>query len=580
MPSITTWTRLEPRARDEGMDLAARIHDPLWLLARQWQLAEFRGEDAGSPVEARLRAEVSPLTRYRAGPGGGGAVASAYDPSALPLEALAEREPVRRPEDAAGPSPRTAAEAGLHFLRRLGPLAPRYRAAYVARYPLRPAGPEERRALHPDELLPLGVMAGRVPDGVRLAADLRAALGPFGEGTLPTAPAVQPADRAAVTRAAAAFLGWYEGLFSEPSPGVATAWVANRLEYSFAVSAPTPAGEVSLAAPGYPGGRLDWYSFVAAGVGAAKAPGPELIRSAIPAPVAFPGMPADRYWELEDARGDFGAAEAGPDDLAGLLLVEFALAYANDWFLVPVPLPVGSLCRIRSLVVADTFGQRTLIRPAGQADGASRAWRMFRLSADRRAGQGDPAADLFFLPPALAAGLEGPPIEEVEFTRDEVANVAWAVELTAEGLDGRPRNRSEDAPTGLPPPPGAPSASSPLVYRLASGLPANWVPFVPVRAEGGASRLRRGTLSHALPAMGPAPAPPRGRLLAEMGGDLLLHEEEVPRAGARVTRAYQYARWVDGSAHLWVGRRKRPGRGERSSGLRFDVADPAAAGPP
>jgi hypothetical protein len=27
-----------------------------------------------------------------------------------------------------------------------------------------------------------------------------------------------------------------------------------------------------------------------------------------------------------------------------------------------------------------------------------------------------------------------------------------------------------------------------------------------------------------------------------------------------------------GSTHLWVGRRKQPGRGEGSSGLRFDVA--------
>jgi hypothetical protein len=37
-----------------------------------------------------------------------------------------------------------------------------------------------------------------------------------------------------------------------------------------------------------------------------------------------------------------------------------------------------------------------------------------------------------------------------------------------------------------------------------------------------------------------------------------------------VTRSYRYARWTDGSTHLWVSRRKQPGRGEGSSGLRFD----------
>lgn len=60
--------------------------------------------------------------------------------------------------------------------------------------------------------------------------------------------------------------------------------------------------------------------------------------------------------------------------------------------------------------------------------------------------------------------------------------------------------------------------------------------------------------------------------------ELLLYEEEVPREGARVTRTYQYARWIDGSTHLWVGRRKEPGRGEGSSGLQFDVAEKGTEG--
>jgi hypothetical protein len=50
-----------------------------------------------------------------------------------------------------------------------------------------------------------------------------------------------------------------------------------------------------------------------------------------------------------------------------------------------------------------------------------------------------------------------------------------------------------------------------------------------------------------------------------------IFEEEVPREGIRVTRSYQLTRWHDGSTHLWVGRRKRVGRGEGSSGLRFDT---------
>jgi len=56
-------------------------------------------------------------------------------------------------------------------------------------------------------------------------------------------------------------------------------------------------------------------------------------------------------------------------------------------------------------------------------------------------------------------------------------------------------------------------------------------------------------------------------------GPLDIFEEEIPREGARVTRSFQYARWFDGSSLLWIGRRKTVGRGEGSSGLRFDVAE-------
>jgi hypothetical protein len=40
-----------------------------------------------------------------------------------------------------------------------------------------------------------------------------------------------------------------------------------------------------------------------------------------------------------------------------------------------------------------------------------------------------------------------------------------------------------------------------------------------------------------------------------------------------VRRLYQAARGVDGARLLWLGRRKDIGRGEGSSGLRFDAAE-------
>ena len=98
-PSITGYTRLETQPATVSLKtgLQAPLADPLWMLARQWQVGEFRAEDAGSPVLATWRAESAPLTRLHAG-----AIApntnrmgTPYDVAALPLEAVVERQRTR-----------------------------------------------------------------------------------------------------------------------------------------------------------------------------------------------------------------------------------------------------------------------------------------------------------------------------------------------------------------------------------------------------------------------------------------------------------------------------------------------------
>ena len=66
---------------------------------------------------------------------------------------------------------------------------------------------------------------------------------------------------------------------------------------------------------------------------------------------------------------------------------------------------------------------------------------------------------------------------------------------------------------------------------------------------------------------------PSGRILLARPptAALQIFGEEVPREGARVLRAFQYARWIDGRTFLWMGRQKNVGRGEGASGLRFDT---------
>ena len=67
--SITSWTRLEPQSSnaDIGTSSSARVFDPLWMLTRQWQMGEFQAEDAGTPVQARVRATTATLCRRFSG---------------------------------------------------------------------------------------------------------------------------------------------------------------------------------------------------------------------------------------------------------------------------------------------------------------------------------------------------------------------------------------------------------------------------------------------------------------------------------------------------------------------------------
>jgi hypothetical protein len=583
LSSITSWARLEPRARGNnlGESLQARVHDPLWMLARQWQIGEFLGEDAGTPISSTLSATYARLTAYYPGRAAGGATVQglAFDAAALPLETLVEREDSRPGQGAAVPARnlRAAAEAGLYFLRRLPTVnpsgKPSYREAYLRQYPLTMPDNATLAQLDAGTRSFLALMAGRVPDGALLYAALKTSVA---AGALPSSPPVEAADQPSVLNAAKVFVNWYESLFSV-SPAGRAAWKDESLEYAVAVAAKGADNkEVVLGTSEYGGGTLDWHSFVQvprATLGpsvAAKGSSIRITRQ--PSPVTFPGAPARRWWEFEDGRVDFGAIRAAPEDLARVLMGEFLLSYGNDWFFLPLELEVGSVCRISALEVVDTFGSKTVVKPYTEVDSQSPSWFFFSLSRDPRA-EGEVPADLFFLPPTLGRTLESRPIEEVFFLRDELANMAWAVERTVESPAGMPLDRFADAQEHR----ARESASTPRrsgetppTYRLAGTVPENWIPLLPQPpgAAGGPMRLARGAM---IDAAGET-VPPLGRILVPERA-LEINEEEVPREGMRVTRSYHYARWLNGVTLLWVGRRKQPGRGEGSSGLRFDIVE-------
>lgn len=579
------WTRLEPYSRDPSLQygLNAEVHDPLWLLARQWQLLEFWGEDAGSPIWADLKVTCAPITRYHLKP-------QDKPPSqvnvigqplngSVPLEALVERESVRE-TDGHVPPLRLVAEAGLNFIRLLeANRAGELRAKVVADFPLRnplaqltkEEQEKEKQRLGSDTVRFIEVMSGRVPDGKLLRTGIQSWSG------------VPAQHQAAVDKAFQSWKTWYDQLFYEVKD---SSWVPPRLEYQAMIAASTPKGEVVLNATEYADGHLDWYSFDAvagASLGALEPdpPPPDnktFSLNLIPTPVRFPGMPVSRYWEFEDAKVDFGAIAAGEQQLAHLLLIEFGLVSGDDWFIIPVTLPVGTLCYTDTLTVLDTFGESTTIPSTRALDQQRKEkdpssglspWDLFHLSGD------ESKTDALFLPPTLGRSLQGKVLEEVLFMRDEMANMVWAVERTVESALGRQLNQSEAyflSRKEKTPPSVGPDANLIKLYKLGSEVPSHWVPMLPVPIQPNrADRLGFTT-----------GRPPRGRIMTELWtvnrAGQPLYGEEVPREGVRISRAFQYTRWTNGESYLWVGRKNEVGTGEGSSGLVFDqlvIPEPA-----
>ncbi len=207
---------------------------------------------------------------------------------------------------------------------------------------------------------------------------------------------------------------------------------------------------------------------------------------------------------------------------------------------------------------------------------------MFQLST--APGEPDYLRDLFFLAPTLPLPLPGDAIEQVALFRDEMANLCRGVERRVQGPAGATVDRYLEASRTpvhqrlVDPPPDAR-----LIYRLASPVPEHWIPFVPVPAVVGGDpagvQLERRVLLRFDAAGASRAVHPRGLLLRsdvsvspDAEPPLRLHEEEVPREGAIVERAFQYARRSRGESFLWLGREKRVGAGEGASLLRHDIA--------
>lgn len=538
--------RLEPDSTtgDPTPGARAELADPAWMLGRQWQFGELTGENAGSAVSVSVQSSAYPITAW------------------APLDDVSAADPKRiqwRPwpkgavlEELIGHIPmknglRQRGESGAQLADMLTEAGEDDLAARLtATYPLL-LDPAKHDALDPQASRLLNVLTGTTPDGDAICAAMESNDTPW----------LAAANNEATTKAV--LEDWR--IWSTGAPESGGAWTTGLLEYRFALRFGDGVNATVLRGTRFGAAEirwsdLEWMDTVKPPLPADAPVGTPVHTEAImlATPLSYPGMPANRYWEMEDGLIDLAAIEAQPTDLARLALAEYAMTSGDDWLSVPVDGLLGAINQVNDVQITDSFGDSSIIQEASDPE-----FTMYRVTS----GAGIPLPGIV-LPPVSAGTVTGEAIEEILFLRDEMANLVWAIEQTVRGGSGDPRNRAAEPRPRHPEWPEDLSTEE-LLYRLQTLVPPEWIPLVPYAPVPGQVRLRKGALlrnddpllavSHTL-----APTP------------LDFPDEEIPREGVHLRAVPSLARRADGSYARWNAYRVRVAPGSAVSNLAWDSA--------
>ena len=600
----TTESRyLETRTREGDVTdaLRFRVYDPLWMLSRQWQMGEFRGNDAGTAMSVCCKVKSAPIAKYFLGKDDVAARADADQP----LEPIVERiaravTPLVRVESASYfmdlvydcdeiedkkavlnrlcSLEELLLDQGAFNLSERGSLEDRRIAEFTA-------SKNTRMKRFMDSF------AGKSFDGYKLYQSL--IQGKEVSGICPA----QLFDR---------YAAWFEERYMGPaikqkrrSTDPPQTWETRSLGYRFGCE--NEYG--TYVANDYEGGRVSWYSFDSTGERGASKDRSELVGS-LPSPASYPGAPNKRLWEFEDRKVFLGNS-AGMQAKGNVAFLQFATMYSNDWMLCPLRTQLNRCINVEEVTVYDSFGVKSVIKKrAGEQDGG--VWQMFTNAPVGRAGT--PPGLLF--PPSLVDTLEGEPLEQVNFLRDEMANMVWGVETRIDDGCGSSIDASllasevqayvdEEYETDVEKARYTVHADadghatvtserkSDFKYVLMNSVPFNWIPFVPQHLHDDEEKkryagflggrevvLRRGKMPCYFKGEY-LPVRPLTELLKTVHVEegekpLFIDEEQVQGVGTQVVRNCQRARWIGGKTYTWMGWSKQIKYTRGESGLEFD----------
>lgn len=595
-PDLLFWNRIEPHPRSDNIEdaLKAEIRDPLWMLSRQWQLGEFQGEDAGNAATIKLSYQKY-LPQSVNGRNG---VQTYFNGKDQPLEAVVEKMNY-------DPDLFTRLEIGRQWFRMLEKqlsekqkekIIPAFEESDFLLFKLPEQFNKYQRYEQADilsnapyiNLLEQLVKEQKLDGGILLniISNKNYILSEYILGE----------ENLQVDFIGTQLLDWAQRVYNV-NIGTNPHWSNQNLEYQFGLELEGHSSHPhQFRGEEYFGSELDWYQFdktdnqnEANGENTIP-PSSDEYRENItkyfqyPSGVKYKGMPNARWWELEDSAVNFGNIKTDSTGAGSLIFAQFNLLYSNDWLTVPLEMERGTLNEITEMVVTDNFGIRTLVRHLHEKY-PDEKWGLFQMH-DRNFGMGKQNDTCLFVPHVIDGLQKSKPIEEINFLRDEMANMVWAVEkrIPDQLGNGKPADEVAEAVKQFLSEIAAPNNREELPnnakvkYQIATEISDNQIPFIAVKKQNLVSRqiqLQRASIPRVVNGYKPSRVRPKSSLLSQglktgKRRPFYIYEEEIPRSGSIIKGQWKRTRWLNGQTIIWYGYEKTNGRGEGNSGLKFD----------
>lgn len=575
------WSRIEGRTRSSNYNeaLSFKIFDPLWMLTRQWQYGRFKGNDCGTPVSVKISTSRKKLHKNDRSSW----VSKEYSPE-TPMEYDVEKQnfeitPYVRVESAMQLKKKLVRNGFTDLcsqLEREFPLQDYYNNPESAES-LEKVKNQKNKTLKKFSAF----FTKRSFDGYNVCNSIC-------DNSIYNRVTCNEDE---VKKIFKEYTEWFKKKFLPNNDSSINHWNTRKLGYEVEMQLSEEDGNIKYTTDNYATGTLSWYSFDGSG----DVPSSENEKktwTTIPTPATFPGAPAQRLWEFEDKKVWMGNGSSTANTLAEATVMQYISMYSNDWMITPVEAETGTVINVKDILVRDSFDNEIHIKESAEEldnkepkTSPINRWSLFGTTKPNAYAENDFSINKGLVcPPTVLRCEEGAPVEEVQFLRDEMANMVWGVETKINDgcggtMDGKTLSDSvlEEIDREEKKSQKTEYNKSTAKYSLLiqNRVPLNWIPFIPQQMEDGRNIVLRRAKMPIYYQEGYQPTRPSTDLLGkpkEQGQikPFIIDEDQFGGYGFKVIKTAQRTRWFNGKSFTWLGNRKVISEYQANSGLMFD----------